>query len=233
MEDRFFVTISVLILISTIVGFRSKDTFAGMFFAPQPNRFMHVHAAAFFAWIVLLVVQTSLIAAGRRSWHRRLGVGGFVLAAFMVVIALLTAADDCIRGNVPPVFSPVYFFYFLASEILTFAPLVAAAYIWRRTPSVHKRLILLATISIFDAGVSRWPIPAIANSDLAVGTIVYCFVAALIIFDILSTRTVARATIFGTIFIIAMRQSTDAVAKSHAWQVVGMHILDAGRAFYH
>ena len=38
------------------------------------------------AWVALLLLQTTFIAARRVTWHRRLGVVGAILAVFLVVL---------------------------------------------------------------------------------------------------------------------------------------------------
>ena len=50
-----------------------------------------VHGLVLTAWMIVLMVQTGLVAKGQVRWHRRLGVAGAVLAA--LVFALGTAAN--------------------------------------------------------------------------------------------------------------------------------------------
>lgn len=47
---------------------------------------IHLHAAVFTSWLVVLVIQTTLVLRGRTAVHRRLGVAGVVLAALMLVV---------------------------------------------------------------------------------------------------------------------------------------------------
>jgi hypothetical protein len=42
------------------------------------------------------------------------------------------------------------------TDIVAFTTLVSAAVLWRKQPAAHKRLMLLATLYISDAGFSRW-----------------------------------------------------------------------------
>jgi hypothetical protein len=58
-----------------------------------PSRIVHIHAAIFTTWMLLLITQTALISAHRVRWHRKLGVSGFVLAIAMVISLVLTGAD--------------------------------------------------------------------------------------------------------------------------------------------
>jgi hypothetical protein len=50
-----------------------------------------LHGVAMSSWIVLFVVQSSLIVRGNRKLHMSLGVAGALLAALLVVVGLTTA----------------------------------------------------------------------------------------------------------------------------------------------
>jgi hypothetical protein len=41
--------------------------------------------------------------------------------------------------------------------MLVFAILATAGILYRRRPETHKRLMLVATISLLGAAISRWP----------------------------------------------------------------------------
>jgi len=71
-DDVFFSGMAAVILISVLVGF--SQTF---FRAPLPNLIVHIHAGVFSLWIILLIVQTSLLTVDRPDLHRRLGLLGF------------------------------------------------------------------------------------------------------------------------------------------------------------
>jgi hypothetical protein len=76
-EDFFFSSMAVLILITVFLGFARTYYLAGVFNANPLPPLLHLHGAAFSSWILLLIVQTSLVAAGRVDLHRRLGLLGF------------------------------------------------------------------------------------------------------------------------------------------------------------
>jgi hypothetical protein len=64
---------------------------AGGFNANPLPPLLHIHGAVFSSWMLLLIVQTSLVAAGRVDLHRRLGLLGFFLACLLVCLSLLVA----------------------------------------------------------------------------------------------------------------------------------------------
>src|SRR2546425_411389 len=96
--DHLFFSIMALCTLATVfVGFAHTYYLAGVFHAPLPSLIIHLHGAALSCWILLLVTQTSLIAAGRVDVHRRLGILGFLLAILMVLLGVLAATDSLVR----------------------------------------------------------------------------------------------------------------------------------------
>src|SRR5208282_1203920 len=100
-ENHFFSAMAVVILASVFVGFARTYYLAGVFKAPLPNLLIHIHGAVFSSWILLLIVQTSLVATGRVNLHRRLGLMGFALACLVVILGLLAATDSLGRHFAP------------------------------------------------------------------------------------------------------------------------------------
>src|SRR6478672_4795956 len=70
---------------------------------------VRVHAALFTAWVLLFLVQTSLVASRRLAVHRRLGVAVAALAAAMIVVGTATAIDLARHGGAPPGVDPLAF----------------------------------------------------------------------------------------------------------------------------
>src|SRR5436309_6915699 len=101
LENLFFSGMAVLILGTVFVGFAKSYYLAGVFKAPLPNLLVHIHGAVFSSWILLLIVQTSLVAAGRVDVHRRLGLLGFGLACLVVILGVLVATENLIRNYKP------------------------------------------------------------------------------------------------------------------------------------
>jgi hypothetical protein len=152
---------AVVILASVFVGFARTYYLAGVFKAPLPNLLIHIHGLVFSCWILLLIVQTSLVAAGRVDVHRRLGLLGFGLACLVVVLGLLAATDQLARHFAPGEAGVrVRAFYSITLTVmLAFSTLIYLAFRSRFNPAARKRLILIATIAILDAAFERWRVP--------------------------------------------------------------------------
>jgi len=73
-DNFFFSGMAWLILSSVFVGFAQSYYLAGVFKAPLPNLLVNIHGAVFSCWILLLIVQTSLVTASAISsstWSKR------------------------------------------------------------------------------------------------------------------------------------------------------------------
>jgi hypothetical protein len=154
--DRlFFGTMSIVILALVFVGFMRTFYLASYFGRPALSALRIAHGTAFSSWVVLFAVQTTLIAAGRRDIHRKLGYAGAVLAVVMVPLGLTTAISAARAGHAPPGLPPLGFLIIPVFDMLVFAPLVAAAVWYRNQSAMHKRLMLIATISLLGAALAR------------------------------------------------------------------------------
>ncbi len=117
----------------------------------------HLHALFFYGWLVLLVRQTSLAASGRLARHRELGIVGVALATGMCFVGLGMAINSLKRLEAAGAGDPARAFAIVpVSAIALFAVLFALAIVNVKKPEVHKRLMLVATISMLQAGVGRW-----------------------------------------------------------------------------
>jgi FtsH-binding integral membrane protein len=216
-DHVFFSTMAALMLMTVFVGFSRSYYLAGVFQAPLPSKIIHMHAVAFSCWIILLITQTSLVAAGRVDIHRRLGIAGFLLACAMVVLGVLAATDSLVREAGPPGRDVKFFYVIPMTAILMFAVLIAFAYRARSNPPAHKRLILIATTALLVAAIARWPF-AMVNRHAPVATLFsYIFLLMLIAYDLWSTHRVHRATIWGGLFLVVMSQLRLPIGQSAAW----------------
>ena len=117
---------------------------------------LHLHGLLFSAWPLFFLSQALLAATGRIANHRALGLLGISLATAMLFSGFATAihamADGIAAGHGA---SARAFAIVPISAVVLFAGLVAAAIISVGRPETHKRLMLLATISILQAPLDR------------------------------------------------------------------------------
>jgi hypothetical protein len=217
--DRWFYSgMSVAIAIVVFVGF------APTYYLRSPSTggslplHLHLHGALFSAWIGVLVVQAGLVAARRIAWHRALGRGGAVLAGLVAAAAtaagILTARREAAGGLdvAARAFLTIPLF-----SMLVFSILVAAALACRFRPQAHKRLMLLATISVLDAPIARWPG---APDAFGVALLVDALIVIAIAYDALSQRRVHPAYLWGGTLIVAGQALRDVVGRSEMWHAL-------------
>ncbi len=218
--DHFFFSAMALAMLTTaFVGFAHTYYLAGVFRAPLPSLIIHLHGAAFSCWILLLVTQTSLVAAGRVDLHRRLGMAGFLLACLMVILGVLAATDSLVRAAGPAGRDAQFFYIVPLTDMLIFAVLIFFAIRARRNPQAHKRLILVATILLI-AAIARWPITFLFRNAAMAALMSYIFLLVLVVYDLWTSRKVHRATLWAGGFLIFVQQIRIPIGKTAAWHAV-------------
>ena len=216
--DRvFFTGMALLMAISVFIGF-SPSYFLRASTLPPLTLLYHVHGALFAAWITLFVVQTSLVASHRTDIHRRLGVAGAVLAACVFIAGTAVSIETLRRGaGGGGGVDPRFFFAIPMGDIIAFGVLVTTAIVLRRDLRAHKRLMLLATISLVTAAVARTLAQLGAGGPLGLflGTDVY--VAIVVLYDVLGLGRVHPATIFGAAMVAVFKPLLFLLSGTPLW----------------
>jgi len=172
---------------------------------------VHVHAAVFASWLLLVTGQVLLIRLGRRDIHRTLGYAMLIVAAAMLIVGPLTAyISDGERIDVKG-FHPTIVFVQL-TDMVAFATVGLAGVLKRADASAHKRLMLLSTIYITDAGFTRIPrIWAIARPSDALGAWAHLYygpallVLGMGIYDLITRRRLHPAYVIVTLWFLALQ----------------------------
>jgi hypothetical protein len=117
---------------------------------------LHLHGLLFSAWLLFFLLQTTLAASGRVARHRAWGLLGVSLATAMVLVGFATA-NDVLKTRLAAGFGDRARAFHIASTsmITLFGIFVFAAIVSVARPDVHKRLMLLATISILPPAIAR------------------------------------------------------------------------------
>jgi hypothetical protein len=202
-DDYFFLAMALLILGIVFIGFAHSYYLAGMFQAKLPSLLVHIHGIAFSCWVLLLLVQIALVSSGRVQWHRRLGVFGGILAVAMVVLGVATLIG-AVRRDAKLGMSLESLLADDLLQLTVFAALVLWAFLVRTDGAAHKRLMIFATVALLGPALGRWPVPFVFSSNFVFFGILDSFFVFMIVFDLWTRRTVHRATIFGSLVILAM-----------------------------
>lgn len=153
-DRNFFLTLLVLIWLPILSGFGLDMANHVQTQEAAYPLMVHVHAVVYVGWLLLLTAQIWLIRVRKPALHRRLGLTGAAFVPLMVLVGLGAAWVQHINHYTPEAPHTAFFSVEITS-VTMFAPLAAYALLRRGDPSAHKRLILLATLSLMSAGFGR------------------------------------------------------------------------------
>jgi hypothetical protein len=225
--------------------------FAPTYWAPlasakfKANPVVHVHGLLFFSWTLYFVFQTRLAASGQIARHRAVGLIGVSFATAMTIFGTLVAINfmktaashGAADGGIA-----------LAIVPLTGIAFFAIVFIWAvatvRRPEIHKRLMLLAAISLLDAAVARWfltflappPAPAGTSAVSAVGLppvsvtvapamVAYLLLVVAMIFDWRTRGRPHTVYVLGGAVLVLIKVLNVPLSTTHAWHSFAGGIL--------
>jgi uncharacterized membrane protein YozB (DUF420 family) len=216
---------SIACAVVILIGFASK--YIPHLQAGRVPGIIHVHAAIFTAWLALFITQATLIRRDRIDLHRRLGTAGVVLAAVMLVVgvqvslAVTRGGDRGIPGVEFP--EPSGFLLLNLMAVGVFAVLVAAGWLCRNNAQAHKRLMLLATISLTPPGIGR--LPVVAPHGPAVAAVAFAFFLAGPIYDLVTRRRIHRAYLGVLLLVAGAPPVVAGLAGTAAWHRLAALIM--------
>lgn len=198
---------------------------------------LHLHAFLFSAWTLYFLLQTVFVAMGRTANHRAWGLLGISLATAMVLVGFATA-DQVLAKRLAEGFGDRARAFHIASTsmITLFGVFVFAAIVYVRCPEIHKRLMLLATVSMIPPAIARvffainvgiapgrrpglGP-PRTVASVLPASLIADALILAGVIYDIRRRGRVHPAYVFGGILILAVQLLREPVSTTHWWYAI-------------
>jgi len=117
---------------------------------------LHLHAALFSAWVVLLLSQAWLVSRRSLALHRAWGVAGVSLATAMVLVGLATAHHSVTSYLAQGYGDKARAFYILPfGSVVEFGLFFLAAVLNISRPEWHKRLMIVATAAALQAAAAR------------------------------------------------------------------------------
>src|SRR5688572_5101730 len=235
-DRRFFAGMACAALAVVFSGFatsyylwpitRATHYPAGQPISPSIPLIVHLHAVVFSAWILLLVVQVTLVTTGRVSVHRRLGAIAAGFIPLMVITGLLTAVRGARDGWNPggPFPDALGFMIVGVGDIAIFTGLAVAGLAWRRRPDVHKRLMLLATL-----GGLMWPaitrMPIVAGRFVPMFALLSALVLAPAVRDLWHGARTRWVTLLLGLGILATFPLRTVVGTSEAWRALATWLV--------
>jgi hypothetical protein len=236
----FYVATAVAAILLNVAGFAPSLLDRSMRNGP-PSTLVIVHGLVGSTWLLLFLAQTTLAATGRIGIHRRLGAAAPVLSVILIVLTFQMTIEMVRRGHdlsgdlfrpagppggpVPPVAEVDGGLGAFVSS-LNFGILVAAGWWNRRRPEIHKRLMLIALLSLAGVpllhlvgyAVGRWPDlsgPAVMAVPL-VGANLLLFAGA--VHDMMTRGRVHPISVWVPLAVIATGMLVFFLVGSAAWR---------------
>jgi hypothetical protein len=156
-RPSFYVWMMVTCAVIAVLGF------APTYFVPMAqgafrgSALVHIHGALFFAWTAFVIYQTSLVASGRVAHHREIGLAGIALATTMVVLGFAVSIVAANHQAAAGFEEGAKAFLIVPPSLMVFFGIVVAFAVANvRRPEWHKRLLVVATVSLLEAPIARW-----------------------------------------------------------------------------
>jgi hypothetical protein len=234
-ERNFYLGMGIACALFIFIGF-APTYFLSPFverptYAPPLSIYLHLHAGIFTAWLALFVAQTALVRADRRDLHRRLGALGLIVAVAIVTINFMTVINAIDSGRASPVGPPIPRLYLALSASLIAGGFVFAGLYWRRNTAAHKRLMLLATISMMGPAMNRFTRQFDLTNLLDMDRTAIALSATLALYgvcmlnDYRMQRRVHPVYVLGAAIVVLQRGLSEAIPGTAAWQTFASWVL--------
>jgi hypothetical protein len=201
LADWFFTGMALAMIATCLMAFIPSIIHPAERQAPL-SALAAAHGIVFFAWLLLFLIQSRLIATRHVAWHRRLGLASVAILAWMIplayaiTIAMVRRGYD-LSGDLRIDRDPPYATVFPLCNLLIFSALAISALAYRRRPEIHKRLMLFANIELMPAPLAHLigHTPWLASLPAAIVMVpISIFVIGAIARDWLLARRVNRLT---------------------------------------
>src|ERR1039457_6337810 len=160
-ERWFFTGMALAMIAVSLIAFLPSITHPAERRAPL-SALAAAHGVVFFAWLLLFLVQSRLIATHRVAIHRRLGLASIAILALMIPLGYTTTVAMARRGydlsgdlSLAVGNGPASQTVFPLANLLIFTTLAIAALVYQRRPEIHRRLILFANIELMPAPLAH------------------------------------------------------------------------------
>lgn len=166
---QFYFVMALTCLVIAVLGFMPTyfmPMAQGKFRGPP---LVHIHGLVLFAWMAFFCTQTWLVARGKTLAHRTWGVLGVSIATAMVFVVTAIVSWRISQASLPGqpeglAHGVRAFAWVSIGGLAFFTGAFALAIVEVRRPEIHKRLLLLATISLLGAPIARWFLTLLAPS---------------------------------------------------------------------
>jgi len=150
---------AIALLVAAIVAWGFWKTYYSQISARTDlPSIVHLHAAVFSLWVLVLVAQACVVAAGNVRLHRRIGTWAMIYGGIVFAVGLaVSVGAPAVRvraGQFPLEVGGLVVLYNLTDMVL-FGAFLALAFWYRNRPELHKRWIIAASAALCGAALGR------------------------------------------------------------------------------
>jgi hypothetical protein len=193
---------------------------------------VHVHAIATTIWLLVVTALILMVETGNVKMHRTFGwfVAGYApVVVFLSIWAELSwqALNLHTPGALPPEFLSIAF-----SGPLCLTLLLPWGILLRRNLAAHRRVMILAAISISDAGFSRLVSLILPSPTTFLGTYLYfeggtLLIILLIFFWDWKNNRVMKQFLGAAALIVAVGLTATGLFSNATWQAISLGWLQS------
>lgn len=225
-ERWFFTGFASAMIATAIAGFAPSIVHTAGRRAPL-SPLVSAHGIVFFAWLLIVLAQSRLVATRHLALHRQLGLAAVFVLALMIPLAYAASVSMVRRGfdlsgDLRIDHDPLYESIFPFVDITMFSVLVIVALAYRRRPEIHKRLMLFANITLMPPALAHFigNTPRLESLPAAIIMVpISIFLIAAVARDCLVARRIHPLTIgLAILLFVSGPLRAGLIGPSAAWQ---------------
>lgn len=210
-----WVAIGAAVIAAT--GFARTYYLRFLFHTPVLPPLVQIHGAIMTVWCVGFIIQTWLIEARQIRLHQRLGIFMAAVAAIVVLLGeILTVNGVAREGRFHQIGKFHYLLGINSVNLLLFAVLVGLGIAFRRKPDLHKRLMVLAAVTLLAPAVARIVL-LFTHKPLPQFLAFYACLLLCVSVDTLRHRRLHVVFAIGALVVIAAFQLSYLAVQTSAW----------------
>jgi hypothetical protein len=212
-QHLFYTTLAALFALTVFIGFSRTYYLKELFGTPRLSWVAHLHGAVFTLWVIFFLWQTALVTAHQISLHRSLGWIGAGIAGAIVILGTVMMMHSVGAGYASGRPNMPLLLINSIIDLTLFCIFFVGALLLRRKKEIHKRLMILAMLTLIIPAISRLPI-----ASGIVGWLIFGYSLLTVIYDAVFLRRAYLVNIAGVLLINLCSPLRFMVANSPGWQ---------------